>query len=361
MPTEAELLALAETILREEVAPQAQAIDADPEALRSAMASLSSRGLLALRVSAEYGGPGVSEQGFRRFQEAVARASGSLAFLQTQHQSAASLISKSDNKALRQTYLPQMSNGARKLGIGFSQLRRPGPPMMKADPAGDGYVLDGEVPWITGYSFYDEFVIGATLATGEAMFAVVPFENRPGIRLSEPMRLCAMESALTVSGTFKSFQVDGSKVLFIKPIDWIARNDMINITLQGHFAIGCAQAGIDIVRMAAEKKPLPFLTEAADLLQEELERCRREAEEAHAKGGEETTNERLQIRAWAIDLAVRCAHAGITASSGAANSLAHPAQRVYREALVYTVSAQTTDIMRATLDRLTGRGSLGTQ
>ena len=67
---------------------------------------------------------------------------------------------------------------------------------------------------------------------------------------------------------------------------------------------------------------------------------------------EETTEERLNVRAWAIDLAARAAHAAVTASSGAANSLEHPAQRIYREALVYTVSAQTTPIMEATLRRL---------
>jgi alkylation response protein AidB-like acyl-CoA dehydrogenase len=79
--------------------------------------------------------------------------------------------------------------------------------------------------------------------------------------------------------------------------------------------------------------------------------------EAQAVSGEEaTTEEKLQIRAWAIDLAVRCAHAGVAAHSGAANALSHPAQRVYREALVFTVSAQTTDIMRATLDRIARRG-----
>lgn len=358
MPNEAELLERAETILRDKVAPHAQEIDGDPEALRAAFQALVDNRLIALRVGPEYGGEGLSERGFRRFQEAVARTSGSLAFLQTQHQSAASLISKTENQELRESYLRRMVGGSGEfvgVGIGFSQLRRPGPPIMRAEAVDGGYRLDGEVPWITGLSFYDEFVIGATLPSGEALFAIVPFRNEPGITLSEPMRLCAMESALTVSGRFDGFFVPVAKVLYTRPIDWIARNDMINITLQGHFALGCAQAGIDVFRKAAERKPLPFLLEAAASLERELARCRQAAEVAHLTGGEETTEERLQIRGWAIDLAVRCAHAGIAASSGAANSLSHPAQRVYREALVFTVSAQTSDVMRATLDRLVAR------
>ncbi|HJP83191.1 MAG TPA: acyl-CoA dehydrogenase family protein, partial [Fimbriimonadaceae bacterium] len=110
---------------------------------------------------------------------------------------------------------------------------------------------------------------------------------------------------------------------------------------------------------AAEKKDLPFLHDSFAKLDQELSSCREATTQAqneflHSEdGSESTTKTRLEVRAWAIDLAVRCAHAAITASSGAANSTSHPAQRVYREALVYTVSAQTPAIMEATLDRLT--------
>jgi len=44
----------------------------------------------------------------------------------------------------------------------------------------------------------------------------------------------------------------------------------------------------------------------------------------------------------------------VVVSSGAANGTLHPAGRVYREALVYTVSGQTKDVMVATLDRIMG-------
>ena len=104
---------------------------------------------------------------------------------------------------------------------------------------------------------------------------------------------------------------------------------------------------------ASEKKNLLFLSEAYESLSAELEECREATTTAQASDNEESTQERLDIRAWAIQLAVRCAHAAVAASSGAANSIHHPAQRVYREALVYTVSAQTTGIMEATVKRLT--------
>lgn len=393
MSHEESVLELAEQFLREEVGPRAQEIDRDPEALRWALDGMCRRELLALRRPAAYGGPELGEEAFRHFQETCARYSGTLSFLQTQHQSAGSMIAKSDNEELKQEYLPRMGNGERLVGIGFSQLRRGGPPIMRASRTGGGYLLEGHVPWVTGWGFYPEFLVGATLPDGRAVFAVVPLpentsristsqppssffrdgssaapdssrheETEEGgspdsnhrIRVSPPMRLAAMEAANTVSVDFENFFVPDSKVCFIKEAGWIRNNDQINIALQGHFALGCAQAGLDILLAGANKKNLDFARDAHEGLAKELAECREQTRLAQ-KGValEETTQERLNVRAWAIDLAVRCAHAAVAVSSGAANSVEHPAQRVYREALVYTVSAQTTPIMEATLARLT--------
>ncbi len=339
--------------LREEVAPRAQEIDRDPETVRWALKGLCDRGLMALKRPEKFGGPALSEPLFRQFQEECARTSGSLSFLQTQHQSAVSLIARGENQKLAEEYLPQMADGGKLVGIGFSQLRRPGPPVMRAERVDEGFILDGHVPWVTGWSFFPEVLIGAALPDGQSVFALtpLPMSRCEGITVSPPMKLAAMETALTVSLEFTRFLVRHDRVAFLKPAGWIQNSDLINIALQGHFALGCAQAGLDILERNALTKPLPFIREALERLAGELRDCR----EALAGGqdvSEETSQERLVARAWAIDLAVRCAHAAITSSSGAANSLDHPAQRVYREALVYTVSAQTSPIMEATLNRL---------
>jgi len=359
MAHDEELLGVAEKFLREEVAPNSAEMDLHPESLRHALTGLCSRELMALRRPAEYGGPAVAEPTFRRFQEQVARYSGALAFLQTQHQSAVSMLARSDNEQLKDAYLPKMANGEKLVGIGFSQLRRKGDPIMKAEPLDGGYVLDGQVPWITGWSFYPEFLVGATLPNGEAVFGILPLSHseKAGqkITLSEPMRLAAMESAMTVSAEITNWHMPSELVAFVKPAGWIQNNDLINITLQGHFALGCARGALDILQQAGEKKGLPFVREAFEKLSAELQACHEATTTAQATPDEESTTERLNIRAWAIDLSVRCAHAAVTASSGAANSIHHPAQRVYREALVYTVSAQTTAIMEATLKRIVSR------
>jgi alkylation response protein AidB-like acyl-CoA dehydrogenase len=353
--TESETLDQAVAFLREVVRPDANAMDEDPEALRPALAAMGERRLMALRLPAEYGGPELPEPLFRAYQEEAARASGAFAFLQTQHQSAVSMIAKGGSEEFRAKYLPGMDDGSRTIGIGFSQLRRSGPPALSATKTSGGYRLNGMAPWVTGHTFFKEFLVGASLPDGEAVFGVVPFENREenggAIVCKGPMRLAAMEAALTMVVEFKDWLMPDEAVGFVKPQGWIQNNDMINVSLQASFAIGCARAGLDLVLEAYEKKGLPFLKEAWDALDAEHRACK-----ALADNQELPREDRLRARVWAIDMAARCGHAVVAAHSGQAAGKKHAAQRVYREAMVFTVSAQTADVMEGTLRRLVARG-----
>jgi len=342
----------ATAFLREHVAPNAHAIDSSIEAMGVAFNEMRRQGLMALKRPTQYGGPEISEGEFRTYQEEVARASGSFAFLQTQHQSAVNMIAKQASEEIKSEYLPLM-HGPRTVGIGFSQLRRTGEPICKAVETDGGYLLNGEVPWITGLGFFDEYLIGSVLPDGRAVFGFMPFRDAEGQTMSEPMRLAAMETCQTVTARLSNYFLDSRKVAFINDKDWMRKNDAFNIVVQGHFAVGCALAGADIVQDVARKKGFDFLQETATQLYAEIEECRAGLIAHQRDFSEDTAPKRLEKRAWAIDVMMRCAHAGVVASSGAANYFSHPAQRVLREAIVFSVSAQTVPIMEATLSRLT--------
>jgi alkylation response protein AidB-like acyl-CoA dehydrogenase len=335
------------------VAPRAAELDQSSDAVADVLGEMGEANLLGLKCPAEYGGEPLSEPDFREFQQACARTSGVFAFLHTQHQSAVSILNGSDNADLKAEILPGTRNGQQLVGIGFSQLRRPGPPMVTADRVDEVFVIDGHGPWVTGQGFYPQFLVGATTASGEAAFALVPLRDQTGIRLSNPMRLAAMETARTVTVDLNRFLVTWDKVAFVKPAGWIQRNDMINVALQGHFAIGNARAGLDVVQQVVENKGSDQLRASYEQLDDEWERCRDNLTVLSSDSAEETTDTRLEARAWAIDVMQRCAWAAVTASAGAANVLTHPAQRILREALVFTVSAQTSAIRDASIRRLT--------
>ena len=105
------LLTQVEDYLRQQVAPKACQLDQDPQALCQAMVELGKLQLLGLRVSQRWGGQGIDKLTYLRFQELVSRYSGSLAFLQTQHQSAASMLAASRNEELKETGLGRRDSG----------------------------------------------------------------------------------------------------------------------------------------------------------------------------------------------------------------------------------------------------------
>ena len=346
------LLERAERVLREEVAPKAQAMDGDPAALAEGLAVLGREGLLALKRPVEFGGPDLPDPEVRRFQEIVARHSGALAFLQTQHQGISGMLAGSSNRALAEEYLPHTHDGTKLVGVGFSQLRRPGPPMVTATPVEGGYRIDGRVPWVTGFGFFHEFTVGAQLPDGRAVFGLVPLRETETVDPTPPMRLAAMQAAGTVAVDLDGFFLPDARVIAVRLAGWISGSDEINIAQQGSFALGCAQAGLDVLAGNAAKRRLTFADVAHERLQAELDATREEAERWAGQASAENIAERLDLRARMIDVMVRCAHAGVVSSSGAANSLDHPAQRIFRESIVFSVSAQTGPIMEATLRRI---------
>jgi alkylation response protein AidB-like acyl-CoA dehydrogenase len=340
----------AQQFLQDWVRPRAGALDQDVGALREALAELGRRGLLGLRVPAEYGGLGYSPLEFRRFQEASARASGALAFLESQHQSACSLLARSSNAPLRARLLPPLARGEQSAAIAFSHLRRKGPPLVTASPAPGGYRLDGRLPWVTGWGLFSLCVTAAPLADGRVLFAVHPLADAATMKASPPLELAAMAVTQTVTVEVRDFFIPDSDVLDVHASTWIQENDRVAIALQSPLALGCAQAGIDVLREEAEKRGHDGMRAAAERLERELAACRDDAYRAMEENGDLARG--LEARSAAIELAGRTTHAAVVAAAGAGNLMSHPAQRVYREALAFSVLALSPPIQDATLRKL---------
>ncbi len=355
------LLNTTENYLKECVVPRAEIIDSDSEALKIALVGLENRSLLALRVPPKWGGADISPEIFYEYQELTARYSGALSFLQTQHHSATAMIASSDNEMLKSRYLRAIAQKELRLGVGFSHLRRSssrasltGNPAVTATPASNGYLLSGNIPWITGFGLFQKFIVAAVLPDNRAVFGVLPFANIDReygkIAVSEIMQLIAMNSTNTVTATLDNWLLHESEIISVKPVGWIAENDSKNILNFVPATFGCIRAGLDVISAAATSKDSPVIAAACQKLEQKLDRLKQHfLQSQHSSKAEQ-----LALRAEAIDLAVRCGHAAVAVSSGAANGTLHPAGRVYREALVYTVSGQTKDVMVAELDRIVG-------
>ena len=334
--------------LLKQVVPVANRLDSDAKQLFEAFYGLGDRALLTPKLPRELGGLDLDTLAFWEFQALVAQHSGALAFLQTQHQSAASFLRSGQNQTLAKRYLPAMASGARTVGVGFSQLRKQPAPLV-AQRVSNGYCLSGLVPWVSGSGLFAEFVGAAELPDGSAIFGLLPLANLETVQVSQPMSLLGMAATSTVSLSLNDCFLPDEQVIDIKPKGWIQSRDRANPLSPLGLILGCAQAGLDVATQSLAKRqiehPLP------DRLQHQIEQAWIALPKTHALPLA-AYDRKVALRGEAIALMNTCAQAAILSSSGAANTTAHPAQRIYKEALVLSVSGQSKGSAIASLDRL---------
>jgi len=339
-----------ETYLKEAVQPIASQIDTESDALFESFRALGKWGWLTPKNPTNFGGLGLSSAEYQKFQSTVARYSGALAFLQTQHQSAASLLLSSENESLKQTYLPGMATGDVRLGVGFSQLRRR-PAPLNATATEGGYRLAGVFPWVTGAGLFTDFVGAAVLPDGSAVFGVVPLvsESTGQLTVSEPMDLAGMAATNTVEVRLENWLLAEDQVVGMRPAGWLEGRDRANPLSPLGLIFGCTQAGIDALKVALKRRGIDHAI--AGQLALKLAWLQMDLPRVAALSGE-AYPQKLALRGRAISLMNTCAQATVLAASGAANGVNHPAQRIYRESLVFSVSGQTTEGAISSLNTL---------
>ncbi|BAQ62513.1 acyl-CoA dehydrogenase family protein [Geminocystis sp. NIES-3708] len=339
--------------LEEEVLLTANIIDRDSNILKETFLKMNqaNASFFQLKLSSNYGGVEISNLGFYSWQIMITKYSGALSFLQAQHQSAISMLNKSTNKIIKEKYLQKIILNNQFCGVGFSHLRRQGKPLLIANPTEKGYELTGVVPWITGYNIFAYFIIGAVLPDGRELYGVVPFQNYDNLTFSVPMKLSAMNSTNTVTATLNHWFLSSEDVVMINPHQSIHQKDQENILHHGFFALGCSFAGLRVIKNNYQKINLSNIKESYLKLKTETENLQQKMLDV-VISPHDNFEEKLNLRIQAISLAYRCAIAAIVSSKGESNQEYHDANRIYREALVYSVSGQTTSVLNRSLETL---------
>jgi alkylation response protein AidB-like acyl-CoA dehydrogenase len=368
-PDAAAILEAARQVSERVLGPHAQQTDQGPGPNPANFQALAQAGLLGLAIPRQYGGLDASGATQREYTEILASYCGVTTFTQAQHHGPSRMIANGPDETLKRCVLPELAAGRMLCAISFAHLRRPGPPVLRADPVPAGYRLNGTAPWVTGWGLMNQVVFGATLPDGRFVYLWAPrnreefadifVEHAPDdadwgtLNASPPLSLCAMNASATVELTCRN--------LFIPQVHWLSESDRETMQRNDHkgvlgatsMPLGCAVAGIRLLCETAEKRSLTAIRRAASALALEWEEAKTQVLAWNARGDEADFFENaVKIRSWCIELAVRVSHAAVTACSGAANTLTHPAQRLLREAMFYTIQAQTQEVMDATLARL---------
>jgi alkylation response protein AidB-like acyl-CoA dehydrogenase len=353
----------ARSIADEVLFPVAEATDRAAQVPLANLEALRHGRLLGLQGPAAVpGGLGADHIGARPVFEAIAGGCGATAFVWAQHHGAVRRVAGGDGPACA-TWLPRLCDGSTLAGIGFAYLRRPGSAAVRATRIADGWRIDGTAPWITGWGLIDALVVMARADDGTVVTVVLDRPTEHGsLRPGPPQALAVMGATCTVQLAFLGAEVPDDDVVGVQTDEAWRRRDRVGSALPPAAPLGIGARAIGLLGEGARD---PGVEEAARTLAAELDERRAAADAVSAAviatmgADDEAVDDAVVLgaaeRDRGLDLARRATDAFVAASGGGAISLDNPAQRLSREATFYLIQAQTGELRKASLIRVSRR------
>ena len=321
--------------------PQAEQVDVDGVP-RSHIEALAAAGLLGLVAPAEAGGADASLAVMRAVTEELAAADSSTWFVWTQHHTPVRTLARSRNEQLRERWLPVLAQRAL-AGVAFTHLRRPGPPPVTATRTNSGWLISGDIAWLTSWGLADVFLIGAQ-AGDDVVWALVPLQDRREVT-TRSLALAAMQGTRTMQVHLDAMPVGEDDVVLIENLTAWRETDAVRTADVSPSVFGVTREALTLLRDRG-----PDAETLATRLSEELTALRSAVDrlvDVPAATGDE--DDRLRLRAQAHRLACDATAALVAAGGGRSMLLDQAAQRLARVALFLQVQGQTAAVRAAQL------------
>jgi len=237
----------------------------------------------------------------------------------------AALLDPATPEGLREL-LPLTVSGQVKGGVALGGLL-PGPPRLKAIETNDGWRLDGDAPWVSGWGIVDVLFVTARHSDDTVISFVIDAVDQPGIEVTRH-HLSAMNASSTVHLTFNEFQIPRDRYVGSQPYaPGLERPEALRVN--GSLALGVTRRCCELLGPTS--------------LDDELRRCREDLDTFE-------TTDIAASRAHAVELAVRASHV-MAVSRGSRSAIKGDiAERTTREAALLLVFASRPAIKNALLD-----------
>lgn len=311
---------------------------------------LAEAGVLTWGLPAEFGGHPTSDVQSMATYEKLAAACLTTTFVLTQRNAACQRIAASDNFEIKSELLPPLCRGEAFATVGISHLttsrQHLAKPPVSAVEAGDDFVLEGTVPWVTGAGAAGHIVTGGTLADGRQVLMAVP-TTLAGVHRQAPMQLLALSASQTATLILDRVRVPRRNLLF-GPIEQVMKygGGGAGSLTTSVLAVGLTTAVLSRFRAEADRRPelVPIL----EALESEHRTARSELyRAAESENAAAPTAE--SVRQKANSLVLRAAQAYLSASKGAGFVSGHPAERAVREAMFFLVWSCPAPVVSAAL------------
>ncbi|HEX4148340.1 MAG TPA: acyl-CoA dehydrogenase family protein [Pirellulales bacterium] len=311
-------------------------------------------GVFCWFVPRHLGGLGWSDEQLTRGYLKLSAACLTTTFIITQRTGACRWLIDTANSAAQTRWLPPLAAGETFATVGISHLttsrRHLARPVLTARPQGEGFVLNGYSPWVTGGAHAEMIVVGATLEDGRQVLVAVP-TNTPGVAAAEPLPLVALSASHTGAVNFHEAYVAPENLLFGPVENVMSRRSGSGVGGLQTSTLAVGLAGAALAALDEEAQRRGDLLPAAAGLRQEHERLQGDLLAA-AAGTQLCSSEVLRTRA--NSLVLRATQAALAAAKGSGYVRGHPAGRWCKEALFFLVWSCPQPVIAAALCELAG-------
>ncbi|MEX5720415.1 acyl-CoA dehydrogenase family protein [Geodermatophilus maliterrae] len=320
--------AVARELAADVLAPAAGAVDATGVLPSGHLDALAAAGLYGLTGPRSSGGLGADVATVAAVVEELAAGDLATTFVWLQHLGVVVRVAAHGPPPVR-ARLADLCAGRLRAGIALQAAVRPGPPAIRVRPDGGDLVLDGAVPWVTGWGAVDVVLVAARHGDDVVLVLADAVEG-PTLAVGS-QRMVAVQASATVELRLAGHRVPADRLVHRAPLaGWLAA-DAATLRVNGSLALGLA------LRCTRLIGPSPLDGDLAAV------RARLDAA---------TPEELPDARAEAAALAHRAAGALVAATGSGAVRAGSDAERTAREAVFLLVFGSRPAIRASLLSRL---------
>ncbi|HEX3791904.1 MAG TPA: acyl-CoA dehydrogenase family protein [Pseudonocardiaceae bacterium] len=335
-----DLLQKAIKIADEVLLPAADEVDRTGRIPEGHFHRLAEDGFYGLVAPTELGGQGVEFPHFLQIIETLAGACLTTAFTWLQHHGVVMGLVMTPNTALREKYLSRAVSGELRGGGAFSGVI-PSPPRLTARRHGEGWLLNGDVMFVSGWGIVDVLHVSAIDEdSGEVVNGLIEARLGTGIAEAQPLDLVAAQASRTVRLVFADLSLPDEMVTTRANRDEFLNGLAIGLRVDSSLALGLIQRALVGMDAAGQQ-------DVAEKFRVEAAALRRRFDAALGDPASLPA-----LRAACSELALRVCGALVVAVGGRALLRDCDAQRLAREALFTLVFASRPKVKSSLLDLL---------
>ncbi|HET7788186.1 MAG TPA: acyl-CoA dehydrogenase family protein [Myxococcales bacterium] len=267
-------------------------------------------------------------------------------------------LANSENRELRERFLPGARSGALLGGTGLSNPMKATcgiePMRLLGREVAGGFVVNGTLPWVSNLGPLHHFGTSFQVAGEDRQVMALVDCSLPGIRLGGEARFLALDGTRTFSVGFREVFIPRALVLADPAAPFIARVKAGFILLQTGMALGLIRGCVDVMRKAdetqehvnrfLEERP-PLFLEALEGLESEISELSRTPFESSREYQRRVLRARLSASEWSL----RAAQAALLHAGAKGYLAGAAAQRKLREAFFVAIVTPATKHLRREL------------